>query len=275
MTNIPIHLPNLKVKSLLKKYDLRPKKGLGQNFLLDDNVLRKIISAADVSEGEVVLEIGPGLGSLTRYLAIQAEKVIVVELDQRLIPVLNETLAPYTGIHVIHGDILNQDISQLLSLSESDTKNENYAVVANIPYNITSALIRFLLEAQIKPDRIILTIQKLLALSVQVYGDPQIAGKIPAKAFYPIPKVDSAIIKIPIYQTPLIPHPHTEVFFKLAKAGFSQKRKNLRNSLSAGLALSKSDIESHLNSAGIDHRRRAETLSMSEWKTLTFKFCGQ
>lgn len=286
MTSTPIQLPPLNIKRLLQKYGLRPKKGLGQNFLTDDNALRKIVSVAEISATEVVLEIGPGFGSLTRYLAIHANKVIAVELDKRFIPVLHETLAPYPGIQVVHGDILCQDISQLLESSGLGEKEENYAVVANIPYNITSALIRYLLEDPIKPDRIILTIQKevairiceapprmnLLALSVQVYGKPQIAGKIPASAFHPIPKVDSAIIQIPIYRTPLIPPPHTEVFFKLARAGFSQKRKNLRNSLSAGLGLPKSSIETLLNCAQIDHRRRAETLSLDEWETLTFKF---
>jgi len=292
-------LPPLHVPTLLRKYGLRPKKSLGQNFLIADTALHKVITAAEISEGEVVLEVGPGLGSLTRLLATSARQVIAVELDQNLIPALKEVIAPFNNVTIIQGDILAQNISQLLSIPTSqftppafDTAGARakiYSVIANIPYYITSALIRHLLEAPVKPTRLVLTLQEevamricsgppkmsLLALSVQVYGKPSLVAKIPAGAFYPAPKVDSSVIRIDLFDTPVIPPPYTDLFFRLAKAGFSQKRKNLRNSLSAGLVQSKESIESLLNRAAIDPKRRAETLSLDEWQVLTRQLSEQ
>jgi 16S rRNA (adenine1518-N6/adenine1519-N6)-dimethyltransferase len=222
-----------------------------------------------------VLEIGPGLGSLTRHLARSAQQVIAVELDQELIPPLKAVTTGYDNITIIHGDILKLHPKDLIQ--ESD-----YLVVANIPYYITSAIIRHLLENEAKPRRIVLTIQKevaqricakpgdmsLLALSVQVYGNPRIASLIPAGAFFPSPKVDSAVLCIDIYKSPQIKPELLTTFFKLIKAGFSQKRKTLRNSLSSGLHISPSHAEEFLITAGIDPMRRAETLSIEEWSTL-------
>jgi 16S rRNA (adenine1518-N6/adenine1519-N6)-dimethyltransferase len=267
----PIHIPRL-----LKKYGLHPNKRLGQNFLVDDAALRRVMEAAGISGGEVVLEVGPGLGSLTRYLAVEARQVIAVELDANLIPPLREVLSSFDNVTIIQGDILQLNPSELVH-------EPNYLVAANIPYYITSALIRHLLEAAIQPKRIVLTLQKevatricasppemsLLALSVQVYGNPRIAAKIPAGAFYPPPQVDSAILRIDLYPTPAIPAPYTETFFRLAKAGFAQKRKTLRNALSAGLGWSKDQTEETLQSVEVDPRRRAETLSLEEWEKLS------
>jgi 16S rRNA (adenine1518-N6/adenine1519-N6)-dimethyltransferase len=276
---IPIH-----ISQLLRKYDLRPNKRLGQNFLMDDSALRKIIAAAEIKRREIVIEIGPGLGSLTRYLAVEAYLVITVELDARFLPPLREVLAPHKNVVVIQGDILNQDIEATLLKHDPHGFSKGYLVVANIPYYITSAVIRHILESKVKPDRMILTVQKevamricaappnmsLLALSVQVFGNPVISAKIPAGAFFPPPKVDSAIIQIDLYSSPLIPPPYLDVFFRLAKAGFSQKRKKLRNSLSAGMGLSKLKVEGLLNNVNIDYNRRAETLTMVEWRELTY-----
>lgn len=273
----PIHIP-----TILRKYGLRPKKSLGQNFLVDQAALRKVMGAAGQISGKVVLEVGPGLGSLTRLLAVQASQVIAVEVDQNLLPPLHEVLSPFDNVKIVIGDILGQNTKTLLAGSPAQT----YAVVANIPYYITSALIRHLLEAPIKPGRIVLTVQRevaqricakppamsLLALGVQVYGAPKIASKIPAGAFYPAPKVDSAVIRVDVYPNPHIPSPYTDPFFRLAKAGFSQKRKNLRNALSAGLAISKDQAVTLLESVEIDPRRRAETLSLDEWKALAIRF---
>ncbi len=178
-------------------------------------------------------------------------------------------------MRVVQGDILELKISDLID-------QPDYIVAANIPYNITSAIIRHLLEGDIKPRRVVLTIQKevaericakpgdmsLLALSVQIYGKPSIIAKIPAGAFHPVPNVDSAILRIDIYKESLIPTELLKTFFKFIKAGFSQKRKTLRNSLSAGLNKSPQETESMLTSAGIDFMRRAETLSIEEWKEL-------
>jgi 16S rRNA (adenine1518-N6/adenine1519-N6)-dimethyltransferase len=284
----PIHVP-----SLLEKYGLRPSKGLGQNFLVDENALRKVVDAAEITEGDVVLEVGPGLGSLTRYLAVAAQQVIAVELDEKLLPALHETLAPFENIEIVIGDILKLNPVELL---EQRTKVEaggpspvpsprSYKVVANIPYYITSALIRHLLEAQIQPSRLVLTVQKevaqriceqptkmsLLALSVQVYGNPKIVARIPVGAFYPSPKVDSAVVKVDLYPSPVIPKSNIPTFFRLAKAGFGQKRKTLRNALSAGMAWSKEQTTSILEEAEIDPQRRAQTLSLDEWGRLTVR----
>lgn len=268
-------LPTLDIPHLLRKYGLRPHKGLGQNFLQDPAALEKIASAAEIQPGDTVLEIGPGLGSLTRYLAASAREVVAVELDRHLLPPLKAVLSPYPNVRIIHGDILELSLGDL-------SLEQNYVVAANIPYYITSAVIRHLLESQPRPRRVVLTIQKevarricehpgdmsLMALSVQVYGQPKIAAQIPAGAFYPAPSVDSAVLVIEIYPAPLIPAELLETFFKLIKAGFSQKRKILRNSLSSGLSISPASAASLLEQAGIDPQRRAETLSIEEWQRL-------
>ena len=274
-------IPLLDAEALLRRYHLHAHKGLGQNFLQDPMALEAIVTAAEIQAKDTVLEIGPGLGSLTRYLAVSAREVIAVELDEKLIPPLKAVLSPYQNVQVIHGDILK--------LSPQDLIAENdYLVVANIPYYITSAVIRHLLESESKPRRIVLTIQKevagricarpgdmsLLALSVQVYGSPRIAAYIPAEAFFPTPKVDSAVLVVDIYPTPLIKQELLGVFFKLVKAGFSQKRKTLRNSLSSGLHISPNQAAELLTRLEIDPQRRAETLSIDEWERLAETISG-
>ncbi len=265
----------LNASAVLKRYGLRADKTLGQNFLQDETALEKIANAAEILEDDHVLEIGPGLGSLTRYLAVSARKVTAVELDPDLLAPLQAVLQPYQNVRVVQGDILKLPISELID-------QPNYIVAANIPYNITSAIIRHLLEGDVKPRRVVLTIQKevadricaspgglsLLALSVQVYGKPSIFAKIPAGSFHPAPKVDSAVLRIDIYEEPLISKNLLNTFFKLIKAGFAQKRKTLRNSLASGLHISTQASEALLASAGIDPMRRAETLSIEEWKGL-------
>ncbi len=273
-------IPPLNTAALLQEYGLRPKKKLGQNFLQDPNILEKIVTIAEISEKDTVLEIGPGLGSLTRHLAESAKKVIAVEIDKNIIPAFNASLSGYANITIVEGDMLKISPAQIIAAPA-------YLVVANIPYYITSALLRHLLEAEPRPKRMVLTIQEevaqrictpegkkmsLLALSIQVYGKPEIAGKIPANAFYPRPKVDSAIIRIELYDEPRIPTPLLDNFFQLAKAGFSQKRKTLRNSLAGGLHLSTEKTETLLREAKIDPRRRAETLNLEEWGNLSKKW---
>ena len=274
-------IPPLNISALLRKYGLRPNKKLGQNFLQDPFVLDSIASVAEIGPTDTVLEIGPGLGSLTRHLAEAASRVIAVELDRDLIPPLKAVTAAYDNINIIHGDILN------LSPKDLGLKPD-YLVVANIPYYITSAIIRHLLaqspneENDLTPRRIVLTVQKevakricaepgdmsLLALSVQIYGKPRIAKHIPAGAFFPPPRVDSAVLCIDIYPSPQIKPEFHNRFFKLIKAGFSQKRKTLRNSLSAGLHIPAPEAEALLKEANIDPMRRAETLSIEEWQSL-------
>ena len=264
-------------KKVLDKYHLKPNKGLGQNFLSDDVVLSGIADAAGFPDGSVVLEVGPGLGSLTRHLAERAGQVVAVELDRDLIPVLEKELAPWPNIRVIHSDILEFAVDDYIS--------SEYYVAANIPYYITSAVIRHLLEGKSRPKCLALTVQKevaericaapgklsLLALSVQVYGTADIPMIIPASAFYPVPDVDSAVVRISLYDEPLIPESEMDRFFTLAKAGFGQKRKTLRNSLSANLHLTSTETEKLLLDTGIDPMRRAETLTIEEWKRLMGK----
>jgi len=269
-------IPPMDAEALLRRYHLHAHKGLGQNFLQDPFALEAIVAAAEIQPTDKVLEIGPGLGSLTRYLAVSAKEVIAVELDEKLIPPLKTVLAPYQNVHMIQGDILK--------LAPNDLIAENdYLVVANIPYYITSVVIRHLLESEPKPRRIVLTVQKevaqricarpgdmsLLALSVQVYGAPRIAAQIPAEAFFPAPKVDSAVLVVDIYPTPLIKEALLGKFFRLVKAGFSQKRKTLRNSLSSGLHISSTHAAELLTHANIDPQRRAETLGIDEWQRLS------
>ena len=271
-------IPPLNAAAVLKHYRLRAHKGLGQNFLQDPLALEKIIAAAEIQPTDTVLEIGPGLGSLTRYLAISAKEVVAVELDPNLLPPLKSVLTPHQNVRLINGDILKLSPKDLI-------REKDYLVVANIPYYITSAVIRHLLESDPKPRRIILTIQKevaqricaapgdmsLLALSVQVYGKPRIAARIPAGAFFPAPKVDSAVLVVNIYPSPLIKSELLDRFFQLIKAGFGQKRKMLRNALSSGLRISPAEAAALLISANIDPQRRAETLSIEEWESLSIK----
>lgn len=287
MTSYP-DPPPLKISQLLRKYNLHPRKGLGQNFLVDETWLRKIVSAGGVTKNDLVLEVGPGLGNLTRHLASASGFVVAVEIDQNLIRPLMEVLSPYDNVKIIQGDILELSISSTLFSISSNTTLSGYTVIANIPYHITSSLIRYLLEADKKPNKMVLTVQhevamritaqppdlSLLALSVQIYGEPRLISRIPAGAFFPTPKVDSAILQVELFPRPLIPTPHLDTFFQFAKAGFGQKRKTLRNSLAAGLGLPKSEVEQLLEDQGINPVRRAQTLDIEEWKDLTLSFKG-
>jgi 16S rRNA (adenine1518-N6/adenine1519-N6)-dimethyltransferase len=270
MLPIPLNIPDL-----LRRYNLRPDKRLGQNFLVDQAALQRIIQAAEIEPGDTVLEIGPGLGSLTCLLAQYAQRVVAVEIDKQLIPALGEVVSGLDNVEIVTGDILAVDVGRLID-------QPGYLVVANIPYYITSAVIRHLLETRQPPRRLTLTVQRevaericatagemsLLSLSVQVYGKPFIAARIPAGAFYPAPKVDSAVVRVDLFPEPFIAAPLLKHFFRLAKAGFSQKRKTLRNALSGGMRWSSQQTQQVLEKAGIDPQRRAETLSLEEWQAL-------
>ena len=271
-----LNFPEMDVPGLLKKYDLRPDKSLGQNFLIDSTYLTRVVDAGSITQDDTVLEIGAGLGNLTRLLAKRANEVYAVEIDPEYIPILHSVTSRAENVQIIQGDILKINLDHLFL-------SKDFLVVANIPYYITSNLLRHLTSGENKPHRIVFTIQKevaeriiaqsgklsLLALSVQIYGNPTMVSKVPAGAFYPVPKVDSAIIRVDFYPSPLVPQGQLDVFFKLAKAGFSQKRKKLRNSLSAGLNISKEAVENLFAEVDIDANRRAETLSLQEWIRLT------
>jgi len=264
------------VPRLLRAHGLTPRKGLGQNFLVDSSALRKLIEAAEIPPDAEVLEIGAGVGSLTVWLAAAARRVVAVEVDSNLIPLLRQSLGGFENVTLVEGDILEVRLSDWI-------REEGYLVVANIPYYITSAIIRHLLENRPRPARMVLTMQRevaericaapgelsLLALSVQVYGQPRPVLRIPAGAFYPPPQVDSVSLRVDLYPRPLIPPDLLNDFFRLAKAGFAQKRKTLRNSLSAGLAIPPAQAAALLEAAGIDPQRRAETLGIPEWERLS------
>jgi len=261
-------------RKLLKQWGLRPSRGLGQNFLCNQAVLGKIVAAAELTPDDAVLEIGAGLGTLTERLARDAGSVVAVELDERLIPVLQSTLADFENVTLVQGDILALDPAALIGDSSA-----GYKVVANLPYYITSAVLRHLLEASLKPRRMVLTVQRevaerivakpgqmsLLAVSVQFYGQPRLLFRIKPGSFYPSPRVESAVVQVDVYTTPPVPVEEPAVFFRVVRAGFSQRRKQLRNALAAGLGRSPDEVATRLREASVDPRRRAQALTLEEW----------
>jgi 16S rRNA (adenine1518-N6/adenine1519-N6)-dimethyltransferase len=278
------------LSALLKKYNLRPRKGLGQKFLTDPVHLAKIVDIAGLTPADTVLEIGPGPGVLTRLLAEKAGQVIAVELDPQMVNLLRKEFAHLHNLTVIEADILQTNISAIIKQGAIENSSSSfipqskiaYKVVANLPYYITSAVIRHLLETSPRPEQVVVTVQKevaqrmvarpgqmsLLAVSVQLYGQPELAHHIPAGAFYPAPKVDSAVVRIDTFARPTISVTDTKHFFRVVKAGFGQKRKQLKNSLAAGLPNPMPDVIAALDRANIDPTRRAETLSLEEWGRL-------
>ncbi|HSH01342.1 MAG TPA: 16S rRNA (adenine(1518)-N(6)/adenine(1519)-N(6))-dimethyltransferase RsmA [Anaerolineae bacterium] len=261
-------------QTLLQRYGLSPKKSLGQNFLFDDQLLAGIVAAGEVSQATPVLEVGPGLGALTRHLAWAAPQVVAVELDDRLLPVLADELATFPNVKIVHGDILEQDPADWFETS-------GYVVVANVPYYITGAILRHLLSGEVQPRRMVLTVQKevaerlvaeppqmsLLAVSVQYYGQVSKVQTLKAGAFWPRPDVDSAIIRIDIERKGLVVREEEEGFFRVVKVGFSQKRKQLQKNLRQ-LGVERAKIKEALAAAGVEGKRRAETLTVAEWVAL-------
>ncbi len=269
-------IPPLPIPALLRQHGLRARKRLGQNFLQDTSALEKIARAAQIQSTDTVLEIGAGLGSLTRHLARRAHQVVAIELDAKLIPILQTVLQPYANVRLVCGNALGFSPADL-------GLPPDYIVAANIPYHITSALLRHWLESDPRPRRLVLTVQKevaericavppqmsLLALSVQFYGEPRMVERIPAGAFFPAPGVDSAVVRIEVRAKLPVPPETLERFFQLARAGFHQRRKTLRKALSSALGISSEAAESMLRQAGIEPQRRAETLSLEEWARLS------
>jgi len=266
-------LPN--VRALMKRFGLRPDKRLGQNFLINRDALNKVVEVSEFHGDETILEIGAGLGSLTTLLSRSVHKVLAVEFDERLIPALEMSIGHLANVRLIVGDVLKLDIEELLG-------DQAYDVIGNIPYNITSMLIRHLMESRHPPKKVILTLQRevaqrivappgelsLLALSVLVYGTPRIVGHIPSKAFYPKPKVDSSIVRIHLHESPVVPPSLISTFFQCAKLGFNQKRKQLVNSLSSGLGITKETAMKWLQDAAIDPHSRPQELSLEAWVRL-------
>ncbi len=262
-------------KGLLRRHNIRARKGLGQHFLVDAEVLQQVVSAADLSQDDTVVEVGPGLGILTAELARRAGRVIAVELDDRLAAMLKQSLADCPNVTVINQDILKLDPATL-------PVGQRFKVVANLPYYITSPVLRHFLEAAAKPQMMVLMVQQevaqaitagpgqrsVLSISVQFYGKPSIVSRVPAQSFYPAPEVDSAILKIAVYPRPTVPVTDEKGFFALVRAGFAAARKQLPNSLAQGTKLPKAEVLPLLEKAGIAPQRRAETLTLEEWSQL-------
>lgn len=264
---------------MLKKYNLRPSRGLGQNFLIDKTAVGKTITAADLQPNDIVLEIGPGLGGLTQDLAKRVKKVIAIEKDPSLVKVLNNELRikNIKNVEIVQGDILKILDSKLLI-------HNSYKVVGNLPFYLTAPLIRKFLEIDAPPKLMVLIIQKevaqrvcakvpdmnLLAVSAQFYTEPRIISYISQKSFWPQPEVDAAIIKIEIKSSKL--KVNRDLFFKIVKAGFCQPRKQLINNLSKGLGADKIKTEAWLWKNNIQPSQRAETLSIEDWAKLTKNF---
>jgi 16S rRNA (adenine1518-N6/adenine1519-N6)-dimethyltransferase len=237
-------------------------------------VLGRIVVAADLAPSDIVVEVGAGTGTLTRLLAEQAGRVVALELDDGLVRILREELAELANVEIRHCDVL--------SFSTAEFPHQGFKVVGNLPYYNTSAVLRHFLERVPRPHSMVVTVQRevadrivarpgqmsLLAVSVQFYGQPRIVARVAAGAFYPTPKVDSAVVRIDVGEGTrawLEEGTDEAEFFRVVRAGFSQKRKMLRNSLSAGLGLSTASVGALLDEAGVDARRRAETLSLEEW----------
>jgi 16S rRNA (adenine1518-N6/adenine1519-N6)-dimethyltransferase len=268
-------------------YSLKAKKGLGQHFLVDRGIILRIVGAADLDEGDTVLEIGAGTGTLTTHLAQRVRQVIAVEVDEEMLAPLHRSVSGFGNVRVVHGDILQQDLAALV-------EGRPYKVVANLPYYITSAVLRYLLEPECRPCKLVVTVQRqvaerivgrdarhggharpgqmrmsLLAVSVQFYGQPRIMARIPAGAFRPVPAVDSAVVRVDVYD----PLPWGAVnrahLFQAARAGFAQSRKQLHNALTHNLRLPAEQVWGACEGAGVDAKRRAETLSIQEWVALS------
>ena len=267
------------IREIMAKYEGKPQKRLGQNFLINRPTLNKIISAANIDKKDVVLEIGPGLGVLTKELAANSKKVIAIEKDRTMIQILKETLSELKNVEVIQADALKDEY----------TLPKNYKLIANIPYYLTSPLIRKFLESENKPEEIILMIQKevaqricskpgnmsLLSVSVQFYAEAKIISYVSKNCFWPSPNVDSAIIKI-IPKKEKLPV-NSDLFFTIVKAGFSHPRKQLVNNLSVlkslnGVKLTKYTISEWLSRNSINQNQRAETLSIENWINLALSF---
>lgn len=269
-------------KSVLDQHGITPKKSLGQNFLHDPNLLQKIVATAELMPDDIVVEIGPGTGALTVLLAEAARRVIAIEVDERLKPVLDGALEPYPNVWVIYQDALSVDIPMLV-------RPDDYVLVANLPYYITSAILKHTLESNQPPRRLVLTVQvevaerliapppdmSLLSVSVQFFGHPRVVTRLKPGVFWPRPEVDSAVVRIDTYDKPLVDVPDVRTFFRVVRAGFGQKRKQLKNSISSGLNLDAESSNILFESAGVDQRRRAETLTLEEWAALTRAFSAQ
>lgn len=272
----PIIAERAVTKHILKRFNIHMSKKLGQNFLVDPNVVRDIVYAADIEEGETVLEIGPGIGTLTQGLAEAGAAVVAVELDKRLPEVLAHTLEGYENVKIINEDILKANIPEI-------TGGKEFKVVANLPYYITTPIIMALLERRLPVTRLVTMVQKevadrmaakpggkdygALSVAVQYYTEPEIVAEVPPKSFIPSPAVDSVVICCRVRTQPAVAVKNERLFFRVVKAAFSQRRKTLQNALKT-MGIGQEAIKAALANAAIDGTRRGETLSLEEFGLL-------
>ena len=259
----------------------KPRKSLGQHFLVDDRILDRILAAADLTAEDVALEIGPGRGALTRRLLSRAARVVAVELDDNLAAALPGRLGNPPNLTVVAADARTVDIGSLVGSGANPGRGDRpaYKVVANLPYYAANPIIRRFLEAEWRPRLMVLMLQRevadsmtatpgkmsLLSVATQYYAIPQPVCAVPPGAFRPVPKVTSAVVRLDLRERPAVAVADTEAFFDLVRAGFSAPRKQLHNSLSHGLGLPGGTVGELLDSGGVDGRRRAETLALEEW----------
>lgn len=276
--------------AVIQKHNFIFQKKFGQNFLIDTHVLDKIILAAGITKNDMVLEIGPGIGTMTQYLAEAAKCVVAVEIDANLIPILSETLKDYPNVTVIHDDILKVDVCRL---ADQYNGGRPIKVVANLPYYITTPIIMGLFEKQTPVDNITVMVQKevadrmqvgpgskdygALSLAVQYYAKPYLVANVPPNCFLPRPKVGSAVIRLTRYSTPPVKVQDPELMFRLIRASFNQRRKTLQNGLynSSELSFSKEQISLAIESLGVPATVRGETLSLEQFARLTDLFSSE
>lgn len=261
------------VHYICKRFDIKMSKKLGQNFLIKRGIVDEIVKAADLHDGEPVLEIGPGIGTLTQGLAQSGANVTAIELDTRLLEVLDTTLAQYGNVKIVHGDVLKLDVLSIMN-------HEPFKVVANLPYYITTPIIMSLLESQLPIERLVVMVQKEVALrmvakpgtkdygalsvAVQYYTKPDIVLDVPPKSFLPAPAVTSSVIRCVLRDKPPVDVIDERLFFRVVKAGFAQRRKTFANTMKT-TGLSKDRIEELLAKANIDGQRRGETFTLQEF----------
>ena len=272
---------------IIQKYEFMFQKKFGQNFLIDTHVLEKIISAAGITKNDCVLEIGPGIGTMTQYLAENAGHVVAVEIDRNLIPILKETLADYDNVTVINEDILRVDIK---ALAEEYNGGKPIKVVANLPYYITTPIIMGLFESGVPIDNITVMVQKevadrmkegpgskdygALSLAVQYYAEPYIVANVPPNCFMPRPNVGSAVIRLTRHQTPPVTTKDPKLMFALIRASFNQRRKTLQNGLnnSPDISFTKEQIAAAIESLGLPAAVRGEALTLEQFAALSDYF---
>ena len=269
---------------VIKKYEFCFQKKFGQNFLIDGHVLDKIIAGAGVTKDDMVLEIGPGIGTMTQYLAEAAGKVVAVEIDRNLLPILQETLADYDNVKVIHADLLSLDLEKLV---QEENGGRPIKVVANLPYYITTPIIMALFEQHVPLANVTVMVQKevaarmksgpgskdygALSLAVQYYAEPYIVANVPCNCFMPRPNVDSAVIRLTRYEEPPVQVKDEKMLFKIIRASFNQRRKTLQNGLnnSSELNFTKDQIAAAIAEAGFSPSVRGEALTLEQFAKLT------